>query len=232
MNCVMESLSHWDYATEFSGPEAAALILGIDPNNLEASTAQGGRIKVVAERMAQHYEHALMRWYHEILKIHAHDSLEIDVHIPYELTSLALEKLCKYWNPDEEDIEFEEWLVNDKLTEFSVQKFSRHEVYAWLQAIGEKSAYQFNIEHVLLHAAEAKSEIELDPSDLPEELDAANMAFRAVSNAKGKPTETFRKRIIAYLKENHPNLTDEAIKRISTLANSDKSPGRKKFSTE
>lgn len=228
----MKSLSHWDYATEFSGPEAAALILGIDPNNLEASAAEGNRIKVVAERMAQHYVHALMRWYHEVLKIHAHDSLEINVHIPFELTSLALEKLCNSWNPDEEDIEFEEWLVNDKLTEFSVQKFSRHEVSAWLQAIGEKSAYQFNTEHALLQEAEAKSEIELDPSDLPEELDAANMAFRAVSNTKDKPTETFRKRIIAYLKENYPNLTDEAIKRISTLANSDKSPGRKKFSKE
>lgn len=223
----MESLSHWDYAKEFSGAEAAALILGIDPNDLEASAAEDRHIKVVAERMAQHYEYALKRWYHEVLKIHAHDSLEIDVHIPFELTSLALEKLCKYWSQDEEDIEFEEWLVNDNLTEFNVQKFSRHEVHRWLQAIGEKSAYRFNTEHVLPHAAEARSEIDLDPSDYPEELDAANMAFRAIKNGQGKPTDTPRKRITAYLKENYPHFKTEAIQRIATVANPDKSTGRK-----
>lgn len=228
----MEFLSHWDYAIEFSGREAAALILGIDPNNLEAFTAADGHIRVVAERMAQHYEHALMRWYHEVLKIYAHDSLEIDAHIPGELTSLALDKFCKYWNPDEEDIEFEEWLVNDKLTEFSVQKFSRHEVSAWLQAIGEKSAYQFNTEHALLYAAEAKSEIELDPSDYPEELDAANMAFRAIKNGEGNPKDTFRKRIVSYLEKNYPNFKPDAVQRIATVANPDKSTGRKSLSRE
>ena len=228
----MESLSHWDYAKEFSGSEAAALILGIDPNNLETSAAEGGRIKVVAERMAQHYEHALMRWYHEVLRIHAHDSLEINVHIPFELTSLALMKLAKYWNPDEEDTEFEEWLVNDKLTKFSVQKFSRHEVSAWLQAIGEKSAYQFNSEHTLLHAAEAQPDMELDPSDYPEELDAANMAFRAIKNGEGNPKDTFRKRIVTYLEKNYPNFKPDAVQRIATVANPDKSTGRKSLSRE
>lgn len=67
-----------------------------------------------------------------------------------------------------------------------------------------------------------------DPSDLPEELDAANLSFRAVSNGYGDATATHRNRIVAYLNENYPTFTQQAIDRIATVANPDKSPGRKK----
>ena len=67
----------------------------------------------------------------------------------------------------------------------------------------------------------------IDPSDLPPELDAANMAYRAVLNGSDK-TGTFKNRLMAYLKKNYPDLTEEAIKRIATVANPDKSTGRPK----
>lgn len=72
---------------------------------------------------------------------------------------------------------------------------------------------------------------ELDPSDLPDELSAANIAFRAVSNGYGDPSATFKNRLVAYL-ENEFQLSPEAVSRIATVSNPDKAPGRKKRSPE
>lgn len=67
---------------------------------------------------------------------------------------------------------------------------------------------------------------DLDPTDLPEELDAANMAFRAVLNGYGNPADTFRNRLVEYLNSNFHALGDTAIGRIATVANPDKARGR------
>lgn len=73
---------------------------------------------------------------------------------------------------------------------------------------------------------------EIDPCDLPTELDAANMAFRAVSNGYGDMSATFRNRLVSYLGTNFKNLKNDAIQRIATVANPDKSTGRKKRDSE
>lgn len=73
-----------------------------------------------------------------------------------------------------------------------------------------------------------KPVIEIDPSDLPEELDVANMAFRAVMKGYGDQGNTFRIRLIAYVKEHHPYMDTTKVERIATIANPDKSPGRMK----
>lgn len=75
-------------------------------------------------------------------------------------------------------------------------------------------------------------ESEFDPSDLPEELFIANIAFRAVKNGYGNTLDTFRNRSIDYLKKTYPNLSSDAMSRISTVANPDKTRGRKKFDKE
>lgn len=67
---------------------------------------------------------------------------------------------------------------------------------------------------------------DLDPTDLPEELDMANMAFRAVFNGYGNPADTFRNRLIKYLNSRLPAQCPTAIKRIATVANPDKERGR------
>ena len=69
---------------------------------------------------------------------------------------------------------------------------------------------------------------EIDPSDLPFELDAANMAFRAVSNGYGDQAATPRNRLVKYLESHYSHFTKEQVLRIATVANPDKSPGRKK----
>lgn len=79
---------------------------------------------------------------------------------------------------------------------------------------------------------EVTPEADIDPSDLPHELSAANIAFRAVTNGHGDPTATFKNRLIHYLENNFPGLNNEAVQRIATVANPDKAPGRKKRSAE
>lgn len=70
-----------------------------------------------------------------------------------------------------------------------------------------------------------------DPADLPYELHAANIAFRAVTNGHGDKSATFKNRLISYLETNFADLNSEAVQRIATVANPDKTPGRKKRSS-
>lgn len=82
------------------------------------------------------------------------------------------------------------------------------------------------------HAAIAESEPDIDPLDLPPELDAANMAYRAVLNGFGNPAATFKNRLIDYLEKSFIDLIPEAVQRIATVANPDKTTGRKKRDKE
>lgn len=71
-------------------------------------------------------------------------------------------------------------------------------------------------------------EVEIDPIDLPLELDAANMAYRAVLKGYGEQGDTPKNRLIAYLQATYKHLTPNAVERIATVANPDKSTGRRK----
>jgi len=57
----MADLSHWDFAENFSGYEAAALILGLEPRESESDQ---GRVNVVMDRMELHYNNqiAALEW--------------------------------------------------------------------------------------------------------------------------------------------------------------------------
>lgn len=217
----MESFSHWDSAAEFSGQAAAALILGVEPSSLESSITEQARVSVVYDRMALDYERALKRLYHEAFNIYPEDPLEIYSNSSCELISVKLKNLHTHWTTNEEDGTFTNWLIDDHASAFQAQYFSRATLADWLDAIQLKSAYQFR-------QGDANTKEELDPLDLPEELDAANMAHRLVLKGYGNPAATFRNRILAYLKENYPHMKPDAIKRIATVANPDKSTGRKK----
>lgn len=73
---------------------------------------------------------------------------------------------------------------------------------------------------------------DIDPADLPDELSAANIAFRAVTNGHGQKSATFKNRLIDYLEKNFTALNNEAVQRIATVANPDKGRGRKKTNTQ
>lgn len=75
-------------------------------------------------------------------------------------------------------------------------------------------------------------EADIDPADLPTELDAANIAYRAVMNGRGDKSATFKNRLIDYLEKNFTGLNGEAVQRIATVANPDKGRGRKKINAE
>lgn len=81
-------------------------------------------------------------------------------------------------------------------------------------------------------APEVVAESDIDPADLPDELYAANNAFRAVTHGHGDPLATFKNRLIGYLEKQFPDLSDDAVKRIATVANPNKAPGRKKSNAE
>jgi hypothetical protein len=73
----------------------------------------------------------------------------------------------------------------------------------------------------------AAADLEIDPSDLPPELDAANLAFRAVTNGYGDPSATQRNRLVDYLEKHYPDFKRDQVQRIATVANPDKTTGRK-----
>ena len=91
------------------------------------------------------------------------------------------------------------------------------------------------LEYFPFLSGESSAEVlanEIDPSDSPPELDAANMAFRAVSNGYGNQSATVRNRLIEYLEKHYPSFKGEQVQRIATVANPDKSTGRKKIGKE
>ena len=117
------------------------------------------------------------------------------------------------------------------------------DVSAWLRTQGIEIGYAIGStekaiwsedesEIINIGAPEQVAEFNIDPADFPEELHAANIAFRAITNGHGNPNATFRNRLISYLETSFPNLNNETVQRIATVANPDKGRGRKKSNAE
>lgn len=98
---------------------------------------------------------------------------------------------------------------------------------AKLEAEAEFSARNTAPPSTTLPPTVAPTTPDIDPADLPEELSIANIAFRAVTNGYGNPDDTFRNRLIEYLKLTYPKFLQSEIERIATVANPDKARGRK-----
>jgi hypothetical protein len=104
----------------------------------------------------------------------------------------------------------------------------------------EDQAVQITMQQLVIKGAELEAFVhrqseperdngpDIDPADLPEELDIARIAFTAVKNGYGKAHATFKNRLLAYLQEHYPKMSDEARQRIATVANPDKAAGRRK----
>ena len=75
--------------------------------------------------------------------------------------------------------------------------------------------------------AAAQQAQSVEPEGLPDQLSIANIAFRAVTNGYGDEDDTFRNRIGAYLDEHHADIGAGCRERIMTVANQDRTPGRK-----
>lgn len=150
----MDSLAHWDYAVQFSGYQAAALILGIDPGKPESPQSNESPVIAVYERLALHYGHALTRHYHGAFRTCSDDEQEMQANIAFELPSATLSKLSESWERDQdepwaqESHAFTEWLLDGQRHDFGCQSFSREALVKWLRATGLESVYQFNIDEL------------------------------------------------------------------------------------
>jgi len=228
----MTDLSHWDFVEHFSGYEAAALILGLEPRQSNDET-----VRVITGRMERDYQNAIDHRPWDV----SGNPLENQVvqqgtdHRQILLISADMEELHQFFSlPGTDPQRYEiEWRADRSHLKFSNQKFSRKQLTGWLKAIGMKSVYQFALRNdSTTPTAIAQSDPDIDPFDLPPELDIANIAWRSVQNGYGLQSDTPRNRLIDYLGKNYKMLKPEAVQRIATVANPDKSPGRKKRDKE
>lgn len=232
----MADLSHWDFADQFKAKEAAELFLGIPP---EANTqlfgvmgdeaAHTAKITPVIRRMKDAYDRAFntlnaaMGWGEGGFEDFPKNPKELESELMSEI------RVHKFF-----EISARQAL---EIRIFEKAYFSRAELCRWLDAIGMPSTYQFSPRRrpdATIRNLEPIPTVttELDPLDLPPELDAANMAFRAVSNGYGEQSATPRNRLIDYLEKTFKGLGSEAVQRIATVANPDKTTGRKKRDKE
>jgi hypothetical protein len=212
----MVDLSHWDFAIEFSVKEVAALIVGIDPVSIPL---KGDAYLLLSEPVLQRILHAETTAMMFVQKGQPcpPDSLKNNVTKRQETNPKA-----DSWKT----VVMELLLSGD-----DDYKIERSEISRWLKAINLQSVYQFEL--VGNSAGRAiQSNEEIDPSDLPAELDAANMAYRAIVNGYGDQTATPRNRLKDYLEKHYPDFNSEQVQRIATVANPDKTTGRMKRSRE
>ena len=219
----MDDLSHWDFASYFSGYEAAALILGVEPTD---ASKGNHRVKVVQGRLHDDY----MRSRTSFASDFDRDELFGASRDATLLRSKNLFEMRDAPRVGYGSGELSEWF-SSLLSSFDFQKFARAEVASWIDAVKMTSVYDFGQLRTPA-GAPVRETVEVDPSDLPHELQVANLAFRAVTNGYGGSDGTFKNRLIEYLETNYADLGGEAVKRIATVANPDKEPGRKRRGQE
>ena len=133
----MIDLSHWNSATDFTGEEAAALAVGLDPAQLEYQRTTS---KPLYERMELYYNEAKRLYQEEVQQGDGPPLMEKSE----VLESVDLQRLSIDEDP-EDGAYFLRWFRDKKLSGFETQKFSRHEVARWLSAIGVPTIYPFDL---------------------------------------------------------------------------------------
>ncbi|MES2952197.1 MAG: hypothetical protein V4858_27035 [Pseudomonadota bacterium] len=144
----MSDLSHWKFATDFTGEEAAALAVGLDP-------AQPNYVrtfsKPIYERMERHFEAAK--------RLHLEEDVQQWERPPLLPQSDVFESVeLQLWAGSQEEDDgafFSKWLLDDKLSGFEAQRFTRKEVARWFSAVGVQSSYSFDSNQI-----DAKSKLE------------------------------------------------------------------------
>ena len=230
----MADLTHWNFAENVLGLEVAALILGDEPSQASHDEL---KVQIVEDRMKLHYGYATKRAFNDNYGDPL-ENLERDERIFAELPSVELKALSFRAFRFDDELPLGDWLGSEDRSNFVNQKFNRYSIVDWLADVGFKSVCQFDLRQpiadgvmVEIIVSKETMKTDIEPADLPEELHAANIAFRAVTNGHGDPSATFRNRLIGYLETNFLGLSDDAVKRIATVANPDKKPGRQKSNT-
>jgi len=226
----MIDLSHWDIVDEFSGAQVVILINGHDPSVVLGVNPVGtpltqplylpafSRMRTSYDK-TRHYFRQSMNQTDFFVGLAPGDMLQ-SVGMQREMANSEVS--------DGSHSPLYAWLNDHSRSGFDSQLFSVAETARWLDAIGSSSVYRFKGMSAAAPPAPI-TPVVIDPTDLPSELDYANQAHRAVFLGHGSDTSaTFRNRIVDYLANTYKHLTPEAIQRIATVANPDKSTGRKK----
>ena len=223
----MTNLSNWDFSADFTGAEVVALAFGLDPNRTPSLASEEIMFAPALERMKQCYDKARDYYQQSMSPPEFPDWIApVDMLLSADMRW----HICHTDIADVHYCDFYQWVTNDERSRFETQRFPRQDIIQWLAAIAGASVYAFDkAASVTSNVADVVAPApEIDPEDLPYELDCANVAFRAVTNGYGDPAATFKNRLLGYLNEKHSALAPDAISRIATVANPDKSPGRPK----
>lgn len=141
------TLRHWDFATHFTGEEAAALIMGIDPNLPKSKV---DTTYPIVERMRSAYQQALGEaiWAYDFKDGADGDQSLVD--ITEKSTGLYSYRMFHISGYEFEIVRLNagHWLKDQNETSFDAQKFTREELVRWLSAIEMKSDYHFNDLHI------------------------------------------------------------------------------------
>jgi hypothetical protein len=237
----MTDLSHYDLFSHFSLKEAACLAAGIEPKIEQLSP----RALVIFEAMND----SLNYWRGNNVRRWSAPCFTDGGKLPNWVlvpNAFEIEFFCDS-NRVSSVAEAQDF-VDKSMHSFKhcpiSLSFSRHELTRWFAAKGAGFVPDYTFRPLALESESPSESTEdqmpasqegdriVDPADLPNELQAANIAFRAVSNGHGDQSSTFKNRLTVYLQENFKDLGAEAIARIATVANPDKSRGRKNRSTE
>src|SRR6185312_415984 len=147
----MADLSHWDFAENFSGYDAAALILGLEPRE---SDGEQWRIRVVTDRMELHYHCARERFRFVNWDIDDAPDQETKPDGLIKLMSGRMEEWRRGHAGLYKKFPMSAWLV-EKQSQFDNQEFSRAAIARWLSAIGMNSVYSFDREQSAPVSAQA-----------------------------------------------------------------------------
>ena len=129
----MSDLPHWDAATDFSGDTAAALAMGLDPAQPDYVRSPNNPIY---DRMKRHFDFA-KRAFKPCEDPQFAEQIE-----PFH--SIDLEWIAT--NEDPEDGAYAaRWLLDNALSGFETQRFTRYEIDRWLSAVGIQSRYSFDV---------------------------------------------------------------------------------------
>jgi hypothetical protein len=139
-------LSHWDFAEQFFGWDAAALILGVEPRESEDDEL---RVRVVYDRLEEEYEKTRNDLFEDV--IFWNESFE-QYTLP-KLMSVKMEELYDSARLRKNIETFRDWLNNSRQAQFQNQKFSRKALAEWLRSIKMVSVYSFSGDNSKSHSA-------------------------------------------------------------------------------
>lgn len=228
-----EILPHWELSDSFTVIEAAALIAGVEPTSIDESL-EWFRDKQSGFTVSDGI-HEFTAALSILLSAIRSGSLKADSNTGHlKVISVERSDLVEWISSKGKRFRPAFFFPDDQDSEgFTTDPDAAHRL-RHLEAENARLVQQVTeLQRQLQEATAALQQAQpVEPEDLPDELSIASIAFRAVSNGYGDTLDTFRNRLGAYLDERHPGLVTEAKKRIVTVANQDKTPGRKGRATK